>query len=170
MTSVEADFDRLALLDEEGWTANNHYHALLLKQIPENCENALEIGCGTGAFARQLAKRCRRVTALERRSASFPESLRRLRFRLTAWYVGTFATILLLLGVGMFAVITQRFDRDLDASLSGAAAEASEPAEDAATAGGRRRRDLRRGRARAGRSAAVRGLRARQRVPAGHRR
>lgn len=65
MSSVEADFDSLALLDDEGWTANNHYHSLLLKHVPENCENALEIGCGTGAFARKLAKRCGRVVALD---------------------------------------------------------------------------------------------------------
>ena len=65
MSSVEADFDRLALLDDEGWTANNHYHNSLLKHVPENCEDALEIGCGTGAFARQLAKRCKRVIALD---------------------------------------------------------------------------------------------------------
>ena len=65
MSSVEADFDRLALLDDEGWTANNHYHDFLLSQISANCENALEIGCGTGAFARQLAKRCKRVIGLD---------------------------------------------------------------------------------------------------------
>jgi ubiquinone/menaquinone biosynthesis C-methylase UbiE len=65
MSSVEADFDRLALLDDEGWTANNHYHNLLVKHVPEDCENALEIGCGTGAFARELAKRCGRVVALD---------------------------------------------------------------------------------------------------------
>ena len=65
MSSVEADFDRLALLDDEGWTANNHYHDSLLQHLPQNCENALEIGCGTGAFARELAKRCKRVTALD---------------------------------------------------------------------------------------------------------
>ena len=65
MSSVEADFDRLALLDEEGWTANNHYHNSLLKHVPANCENALEIGCGTGAFARDLARVCKRVTALD---------------------------------------------------------------------------------------------------------
>ncbi|HEX7334071.1 MAG TPA: methyltransferase domain-containing protein [Pyrinomonadaceae bacterium] len=64
-SSVEADFDRLALLDEEGWTSNNHYHNLLLKHVPQNCEYALEIGCGTGAFARELAKRCRHVIALD---------------------------------------------------------------------------------------------------------
>src|ERR1041384_3969868 len=65
VTTVEADFDRLALLDDEGWTANNHYHGALLKYVPENCEQALEIGCGTGAFARELAARCRRVVALD---------------------------------------------------------------------------------------------------------
>jgi ubiquinone/menaquinone biosynthesis C-methylase UbiE len=65
MSSIEADFDRLALLDDEGWTANNHYHNLLLKHVPQNCENALEIGCGTGGFARHLAKRCQRVIALD---------------------------------------------------------------------------------------------------------
>lgn len=65
MSSVEVDFDRLALLDEEGWTTNNHYHDFLLKHVPANCENALEIGCGTGAFARRLAERCGRVMALD---------------------------------------------------------------------------------------------------------
>jgi SAM-dependent methyltransferase len=65
MSSVEADFDRLALLDEEGWTANNHYHDSLLKHVPPNCENALEIGCGTGAFARDLARLSKRVVALD---------------------------------------------------------------------------------------------------------
>lgn len=65
MSRVEADFDRLALLDEAGWTANNHYHRFLLKHVPRNCENALEVGCGTGAFARQLAERCGRVIGLD---------------------------------------------------------------------------------------------------------
>ena len=65
MSSVEADFDRLALLDDEGWTANNHYHNSLLQLVPQDCENALEIGCGTGAFARGLAQHCKRVIALD---------------------------------------------------------------------------------------------------------
>ena len=77
MSSVEADFDRLALLDEEGWTANNQYHSSLLKFVPENCEEALEIGCGTGAFARELARRCRRVVALD----LSPEMIRVARSR-----------------------------------------------------------------------------------------
>src|SRR5262245_41134886 len=65
MSSVEADFDRLALLDEQGWTSNNHYHEFVLNHVPRNCENALEIGCGTGAFARELARRCKRVIAID---------------------------------------------------------------------------------------------------------
>ena len=62
---MAANFDRLAILDDEGWTANNHYHNFLLKLVPQNCENALEIGGGTGAFARELGKRCGRVVAID---------------------------------------------------------------------------------------------------------
>ncbi len=50
-------------------------------------------------------------------SDGVPPSLAGLRRRLTAWYVGTFLVILLLLGLGLFAVITRRLDNDLDASL-----------------------------------------------------
>ena len=77
MSIIEADFDRLALLDDEGWTANNHYHDWLLKHVPANCESALEIGCGTGAFARQLAERCGRVVGLD----LSPEMIRVARSR-----------------------------------------------------------------------------------------
>ena len=79
MSSVEADFDRLALMDDESWTTNNHYHSSLLKHVPPNCEHALEIGCGTGAFARQLATRAKRVVALD----LSPEMIRVARSRST---------------------------------------------------------------------------------------
>ena len=65
MSAVEKDFDRLALLDSDGWTHNNHYHRFLLRQIPENCDVAMEIGCGTGAFARCLGQCARRVVAVD---------------------------------------------------------------------------------------------------------
>ena len=58
------------------------------------------------------------------RSTAGPQTLRRLRVRLTAWYVGTFFAILALLGVGMFAAITRQFDRELDTSLRDATTEA----------------------------------------------
>lgn len=77
MSSLDADFERLATLDDEGWTANNHYHNYLLKYVPQNCEHALEIGCGTGAFARRLAERCQNVIALD----MSPEMIRVARSR-----------------------------------------------------------------------------------------
>lgn len=82
MSTVEKDFDRLALLDSEGWSANNHYHDFLLRYVPADCLSALEIGCGTGAFSRRLAERSKQVVALDlssemirvarSRSAQFP--------------------------------------------------------------------------------------------------
>lgn len=65
MSAIEKDFDRLALLDEGGWTQNNHYHNFLLRYVPSDCQRALEIGCGTGAFSRRLAERAREVLALD---------------------------------------------------------------------------------------------------------
>jgi len=65
MSAIEKDFDRLAQLDDGGWTHNNHYHKFLLRHVPRNCLRALEIGCGTGAFARRLAKLSQQVTALD---------------------------------------------------------------------------------------------------------
>ncbi|HEX3866619.1 MAG TPA: HAMP domain-containing sensor histidine kinase [Gemmatimonadaceae bacterium] len=57
------------------------------------------------------------MTRRTARVAAATGSLRRVRLRLTAWYVGTLFVILLLLGVGLFATITARFDRELDESL-----------------------------------------------------
>ena len=62
---IQADFDRLALLSRDGWDHNSHYGNFLLKHIPQDCESTLEIGCGTGAFARLMAKRAGRVLALD---------------------------------------------------------------------------------------------------------
>ena len=62
---IRADFDRLALLDRDQWGHNDHYHAFLLRHIPPDCGQALEIGCGTGAFARLLAQRSQQVLALD---------------------------------------------------------------------------------------------------------
>jgi 2-polyprenyl-3-methyl-5-hydroxy-6-metoxy-1,4-benzoquinol methylase len=62
---IRSDFDRLALLDDGGWTHNNHYHPFLLEHIPAHCEAALEIGSGAGAFSRLLAERSRHVLGLD---------------------------------------------------------------------------------------------------------
>ena len=65
LESIQSDFDRIALLADETWNHNAHYHEFLISQIPESCRNILEIGCGTGAFSRLLAKRAEKVIALD---------------------------------------------------------------------------------------------------------
>jgi SAM-dependent methyltransferase len=62
---IRSDFDRLALLDDDAWNHNNQYHPFLLSQVPANCQQALEIGSGTGAFSRLLACRSRQVLGLD---------------------------------------------------------------------------------------------------------
>jgi ubiquinone/menaquinone biosynthesis C-methylase UbiE len=94
MSVVQADFDRLALLDAGGWTQNNHFHKLLLRHVPHGCQNALEVGCGTGAFARCLAEHAEQVVALDlstemiRVARSRSSSFRNIEFHLadaTSW-------------------------------------------------------------------------------------
>jgi SAM-dependent methyltransferase len=63
---IRSDFDRIApLADDSVWNHNNHYHDFLLKQIPAHCDRALEIGCGTGGFARLLATRAIQVVGID---------------------------------------------------------------------------------------------------------
>jgi ubiquinone/menaquinone biosynthesis C-methylase UbiE len=63
---VREDFDRLAVLSEgTGWGHNSHYHPFVLRQLPQHLGEALEVGCGTGEFARLLAERCERVVAVD---------------------------------------------------------------------------------------------------------
>ncbi len=82
MSDVRADFDRIALLSGEAWDHSSHYHDFLARHIPVRCREALDIGCGTGAFSRLLATHSERVLALDlspnmiglarERSARFP--------------------------------------------------------------------------------------------------
>jgi SAM-dependent methyltransferase len=62
---LRADFDRLALLEQDGWNHNNHYHSFLLRHVPPHCQTALDVGCGTGAFTRQLALLAQQVTGFD---------------------------------------------------------------------------------------------------------
>jgi SAM-dependent methyltransferase len=77
MFAVQTDFDRIALLETGGWNHNNHYHSLLLRQVPPGCQKALEIGCGTGAFSRRLAECSENVRAID----LSPEMIRIARSR-----------------------------------------------------------------------------------------
>jgi ubiquinone/menaquinone biosynthesis C-methylase UbiE len=63
--TIRRDFDRVALASDERWNHNTHYHEFLLARLPERFGRALEIGCGTGSFARLLAGRAERVLAID---------------------------------------------------------------------------------------------------------
>ena len=65
MSAIQRDFDRIALLETGGWDHSNHYHDYLLQHVPLGCQRALEIGCGTGSFSRQLAGYSKQVMALD---------------------------------------------------------------------------------------------------------
>ncbi len=65
MSTLQNDFDRIALVSPDGAAHNDHYHNFLLRHLPSNCHHVLEIGCGTGAFARCLAERSQHVLAFD---------------------------------------------------------------------------------------------------------
>ncbi|HWE92054.1 MAG TPA: class I SAM-dependent methyltransferase [Pseudonocardiaceae bacterium] len=44
---------------------NDHYHPLLLRQVPAGARTALDVGCGTGRFARRLAAAGLAVTGVD---------------------------------------------------------------------------------------------------------
>jgi SAM-dependent methyltransferase len=48
---------------------NAYYHRLLMRQLPSPCTRVLDVGCGAGAFAAELAKRVEHVDALDRSPA-----------------------------------------------------------------------------------------------------
>ncbi|QGV77587.1 class I SAM-dependent methyltransferase [Streptomyces ficellus] len=61
---------------------NDHYHRLLLRQVPRNCEAALDVGCGTGRFARRLADLGMEVDAIDPSEEAIAEA-RALSARMT---------------------------------------------------------------------------------------
>ena len=48
------------------WNHNEHYHRLLLAQMPAGCRAGLDVGCGAGRFAVRMAGRAKEVIALDR--------------------------------------------------------------------------------------------------------
>ena len=65
MRKVCEDFNSIAPFETEKWNRNNHYHDFLLKNLPQNCQQTLEIGCGIGTFSRLLAERAKFVTSID---------------------------------------------------------------------------------------------------------
>ncbi|BCK58536.1 class I SAM-dependent methyltransferase [Nocardia wallacei] len=57
------------------WSHNAFYHRLLIRQLPRPCHRVLDVGCGAGEFAAELAERADHVDALDRS----PEMIDRAR-------------------------------------------------------------------------------------------
>lgn len=49
----------------ERWNHNIHYHRLILAAVPPGCQRALDVGCGEGMLARQLAQLATHVVGID---------------------------------------------------------------------------------------------------------
>jgi 2-polyprenyl-3-methyl-5-hydroxy-6-metoxy-1,4-benzoquinol methylase len=58
------------------WDHNAYYQRLILRHLPQSCNRVLDVGCGAGAFAVELAKRAEHVDALDRSAAMIEEARR----------------------------------------------------------------------------------------------
>src|SRR5215469_17951888 len=56
------------------WDHNAYYHRLLLRHLPPRCSRVLDVGCGAGAFAAELATRAKHVDALDRSPAMIDQA------------------------------------------------------------------------------------------------
>jgi len=52
------------------WNHNIHYYPLVLAAVPPGCQRVLEVGCGEGMLARQLACRVPRVVGIDQDTAN----------------------------------------------------------------------------------------------------
>jgi SAM-dependent methyltransferase len=62
--------------DSRRWNYSIHYQRRLEDLIPESASTALDVGCGEGMFARELASRGLTVTAIDEDQRSIDRALR----------------------------------------------------------------------------------------------
>ena len=55
---------------DQRWNHNIHYHRLILEAVPPGCQRVLDVGCGEGALARQLARLVPQVVGIDTDAAS----------------------------------------------------------------------------------------------------
>ena len=67
----------MALTHRLAWDHNAYYQRLLMRQLPEPCGRVLDVGCGAGAFAAQLATRVGHVDAVDRSPVMIEAARRR---------------------------------------------------------------------------------------------
>ncbi|WP_280388198.1 class I SAM-dependent methyltransferase [Nocardia wallacei] len=58
------------------WSHNEFYHRLLLRRLPRPCRRVLDVGCGAGAFAAELARHAEHVDAMDRSPDMIDRALR----------------------------------------------------------------------------------------------
>ena len=51
--------------ERRSWNRNIHYHDVVLAAVPPVCARALDVGCGDGLLASELAARCGEVVAID---------------------------------------------------------------------------------------------------------
>ncbi len=62
--------DQLVATRAERWNHNIHYHPLLLDEVPDGAQVALDVGCGEGMLARELRQVVPKVVAIDLDRAS----------------------------------------------------------------------------------------------------
>lgn len=62
---VKSDFDEISELPELRWNHNNCYFNYLLKNVPENIEKTIEIGCGKGELCYLLSQKSKSVIGID---------------------------------------------------------------------------------------------------------
>lgn len=73
MPRLSGSLPRMGLTD---WDHNSWYHRLLLAQVPEGAQRALDVGCGAGTLARRLADDVPHVDAFDRSAVMIEEARR----------------------------------------------------------------------------------------------